>query len=148
MKFKDKVNSFLFNRNGIDELGIFTMWVYIFVTIFNTFTNTFIGDLTGLLLVILIFFRMFSKNIKARTKENNIHKKITSFLFKPFINIKRNIQDKDHVYKRCHKCKTVLKLPLPDKRGINHAKCPKCKKSLTLITFKKQKIELITKKSK
>ena len=44
--------------------------------------------------------------------------------------------------------KTVLKLPLPDKRGINHAKCPKCKKSLTLITFKKQKIELITKKSK
>ena len=58
--------------------------------------------------------------------------------------LKRNIKDKEHVYKKCSKCKTVLKLPLPSKKGFQKAKCPKCKKSLTLFTFKQEKIELIT----
>ena len=87
---------------------------------------------------------MLSKNITARQKENNIFKKITNFIFKPFENLKRNIKDKEHVYKKCPKCKTVLKLPLPSKKGIQKAKCPKCKKSLTLFTFKEEKIEIIT----
>ena len=46
-----------------------------------------------------------------------------------------------------NECKTTLKLPLPSKIGILHAKCPKCKKRRTLITFRKEKIEII-KKSK
>ena len=68
-------------------------------------------------------------------------------IFKPFENIKKNITDKDHIYRKCFKCKTTLKLPLPSKIGILHAKCPKCKNRRTLITFRKEKIEII-KKSK
>jgi len=146
MKFKNMINNMLYNRNGIDELGLFTIWIYIILSIFNLFTNTFIGDFSALILVVIVLFRMLSKNIKARQKENGIFKKIIGFITKPFENIKRNIKDKDHVYKRCPKCKTVLKLPLPDKKGFNKAKCPKCKKSLRLFTFKEEKIELIIKK--
>ena len=40
--------------------------------------------------------------------------------------IKRNMNDKDHIYKKCSKCKTTLKLPIPYERGIKHTKCPKC----------------------
>lgn len=142
---KKILDNLLYGRNGMDNLGLFTIWIYIIISTINLFTISSIGDISALLLMALILFRMLSKNIVARNKENNVYKKITSTLFKPFTNIKRNIEDKDHVYKRCNKCKTVLKLPLPDKRGFNKAKCPKCKKSLTLFTFKKQKIELITK---
>lgn len=143
---KNLLNNMLYGRNGIDELGLFTIWIYIALSMVNLFTNTFIGDISALLLVALILFRMLSKNMAARQKENNIFKKITNFIFKPFENLKRNIKDKEHVYKKCPKCKTVLKLPLPSKRGIQKAKCPKCKKSLTLFTFKQEKIELITNK--
>ena len=66
-------------------------------------------------------------------------------MLKPFINIKRNIEDKDHIYKKCPKCKTILKLPVPSERGIKHAKCPSCKKRVTLFTLKKLKIEVIKK---
>ena len=141
---KNLLNNILYGRNGIDELGLFTIWIYIILSIINLVTNSFIGDLSALLLVALILFRMLSKNITARQKENNIFNKITNFIFKPFENIKRNIKDKEHVYKKCPKCKTVLKLPLPSKKGIQKAKCPKCKKSLTLFTFKEEKIEIIT----
>ena len=141
---KNLLNNILYGRNGIDELGLFTIWIYIILSIINLVTNSFIGDLSALLLVALILFRMLSKNFTARQKENNIFKKITNFIFKPFENIKRNIKDKEHVYKKCPKCKTILKLPLPSKKGIQKAKCPKCKKSLTLFTFKEEKIEIIT----
>lgn len=141
---KNLLNNILYGRNGIDELGLFTIWIYIILSIINLVTNSFIGDLSALLLIALILFRMLSKNITARQKENNIFNKITNFIFKPFENIKRNIKDKEHVYKKCPKCKTVLKLPLPSKKGIQKAKCPKCKKSLTLFTFKEEKIEIIT----
>lgn len=141
---KNLLNNILYGRNGIDELGLFTIWIYIILSIINLVTNSFIGDLSALLLVVLILFRMLSKNFTARQKENNIFKKITNFIFKPFENLKRNIKDKEHVYKKCPKCKTVLKLPLPSKKGIQKAKCPKCKKSLTLFTFKEEKIEIIT----
>ena len=141
---KNLLNNILYGRNGIDELGLFTIWVYIIVSLINLFTNSFIGDFSALLLVALILFRMLSKNFTARQKENNVFKKITNFIFKPFENLKRNIKDKEHVYKKCSKCKTVLKLPLPSKKGFQKAKCPKCKKSLTLFTFKQEKIELIT----
>lgn len=141
---KNLLNNILYGRNGIDELGLFTIWIYIILSIINLVTNSFVGDLSALLLVALILFRMLSKNFTARQKENNIFKKITNFIFKPFENLKRNIKDKEHVYKKCPKCKTVLKLPLPSKKGIQKAKCPKCKKSLTLFTFKEEKIEIIT----
>lgn len=141
---KNLLNNILYGRNGIDELGLFSIWVYIVISLINLFTNSFIGDFSALLLVALILFRMLSKNFTARQKENNVFKKITNFIFKPFENLKRNIKDKEHVYKKCSKCKTVLKLPLPSKKGFQKAKCPKCKKSLTLFTFKQEKIELIT----
>lgn len=141
---KNLLNNILYGRNGIDELGLFTIWLYIVISLINLFTNSFIGDFSALLLVALILFRMLSKNFTARQKENNVFKKITNFIFKPFENLKRNIKDKEHVYKKCSKCKTVLKLPLPSKKGFQKAKCPKCKKSLTLFTFKQEKIELIT----
>ena len=69
-------------------------------------------------------------------------KDIKKCIIKPFDNIK----DKDKVYRRCHKCHTMLKLPVPKKRGIKHSTCPKCKKRNTFLILKQVKIEIISKK--
>ena len=139
-------DSLLYGKNGIDNLGLFTIWIYIILVIINIFTNSFLGDLLALVLIVIILFRMFSRNFVARQRENSIFIRITNTIFKPFDIIKRNIKDKEHVYKKCSHCKTILKLPLPPKRGIQKAKCPKCQKPLKILTFKQVKIELITNK--
>lgn len=146
MKIRNIINGLLQGRNGLDELNILLIWIYIIITIINIFINNFYTDITGLILIILIIYRSYSKNIYRRQKENHIFITIIDYIKRPFINIIRNIKDKDHVYKRCSKCKTTLKLPLPKSIGINHAKCPNCKKRLTILNFKKEKIEIITNK--
>ena len=100
------------------------------------------------ILVVVILYRFISKDIYKRSRENVLFRKIKKKLFKPFSNIKRNINDKDHVYKKCHYCKTTLKLPLPNKRGIKKVKCTNCKKRNKFLILKKVKIELIKNKKK
>lgn len=43
-----------------------------------------------------------SKKIYKRSDENQRYLKIKNNLLKPFTNIKRNIKDKDHIYKKCN----------------------------------------------
>lgn len=139
MKWKYKLQKFMKGRYGIDELYKFLFAVYIFTFIINLFLKSIIIEYIGVFLVIVIFYRVFSKNIYQRNKENKQFLKLKNMIIKPFKNIKRNISDKDHIYKKCSKCKTILKLPIPYERGIKHTNCPKCKKRLTLFVLKKQK---------
>ena len=143
MKFIDKFRKFMYGRYGIDDLYNFLFYFYILLCIFNLFIKSSIILLIEFLIFILMIYRVFSKKIDIRKKENKLYLNIKNKLIKPFINIKRNLDDKNHVYVRCFKCSTTLKLPLSSKIGIKHAKCPKCKKRLTFFTFKKEKIEII-----
>lgn len=133
----------MYGRYGIDELSNFTFIIYIFTLIINIYAKNKYLSLIELLLLTLIMYRSLSKNIKKRIKENKIYLKAKRSIIKPFNNIKRNLFDKDYVYKKCHKCKRTLKLPIPYKRGIKYTTCPKCKHKNKLLILKKQKIEII-----
>ena len=143
MKFIDKFRKFMYGRYGIDDLYNFLFYFYIFLCIINLFIKSTIILIIEFLIFVLMFYRVFSKKINIRKKENKIYINIKSKVIKPFINIKRNLKDKQHIYVKCFKCKTTLKLPLPTKIGIKHAKCPKCKKRLTFLALKREKIEII-----
>ena len=136
----------------IDELNRFLIIIDIILIIVSIFIKAFLLDLFKFIFLGLIIFRIASKNKIQRQKENKIYLKIVNTLTKPFKNIVRNFKDrKTHVYKKCSKCKTTLKLPLPNKRGINHAKCPECDNRVTLFTLRKKqeekiKVEVIKKK--
>ena len=144
----DRIRKFMYGRYGPDELYKFQLILY-FITIFiGIFVRSKILSIIQLLLLISILFRPMSKKIYKRSDENVRYLKIKNKITKPFINIKRNLEDKNHIYKKCHKCKTTLKLPIPSKRGIKHAKCPHCGNRVTLFTLKKEKIEIITNDNK
>ena len=130
----------------IDNLNrlIFILWLISFIV--SLFIKNLWADLLPIVLAVVFIFRLVSKNKYKRQKENERYLKIKKFIFKPFDILSRNIKDKDHVYCRCHKCKKILKLPLPDNSGFQHAKCPTCGKRVTFYTTKKVKIELIKKK--
>lgn len=148
MKFIQKLQNFMYGRYGLDDLGNFLFKVYLILFILNLFLKLYVLTIIEFVLVVVILYRFISKDIYKRSRENVLFRKIKKKLFKPFSNIKRNINDKDHVYKKCHYCKTTLKLPLPNKRGIKKVKCTNCKKRNKFLILKKVKIELIKNKKK
>lgn len=126
MKFKEKLLRFMFGRYGADQLGNFMMWTYIVLLVVNIFVKSLIIYTLALVLMILTIFRMFSKNINARNKENlkflSIRKKITSF-FKLQRDRVRDMRKK--VYKKCPSCKAIVRLPRQS--GKHSVVCPSCK---------------------
>lgn len=128
----------------VDSLNKFLLFLLLILVIITMFIRSFILDLLKFLILFIIIFRLASKNKIQRQKENKKFLKIKDKLLKPFSNIKRKIKDKNkYIYKKCRKCKTILKLPLPKKSGINHAKCPNCQNRVTLFNFRHQKPEKI-----
>ena len=118
MNFIYKIAKFMYGRYGIDNLSKFIFKIIFILFLFNILFRTYILLIIELFLLVLVISRILSKNIYRRNKENQIYHKIKNQILKPFQNIKRNMHDKDHIYKKCRKCKKVLKLPLPEKRGI------------------------------
>ena len=149
MKWINKLQKFMIGRYGPDELYNFLLKLYIILFIIDLFFNSLALTIIELLIVIIMFYRFLSKNIYTRQKENNQYLKLKNKILKPFNNIKRNFKDKDYnVYKKCYKCKTTLKLPLPPKRVIQHVKCPKCKNRIKFLCLRQEKIEVIKSKKK
>lgn len=145
----NKIRRFMSGRYGIDELYKFHFILYICFLIIGIFWKNSVILLIELGLIGLMIYRSMSKNIYKRSKENQRYLEIRRVALKPISNIKRNIDGFDSfVYKKCPKCKTTLKLPLPNKRGVQYARCSNCGNKVTLFTLRKQKIEVITDKKK
>ena len=136
----------MYGRYGVDELYSFLFKLYLLLLFINIFLKFEVISYIELFLVFYMFFRAFSKNIYKRSDENKLYLKIKNRVLKPFLNIKRNISDKDHIYRKCNKCHTTMKLPLPYERGYKNVKCPKCGNKKRVLVFRKQKIEIIKKK--
>lgn len=149
MKLLLKIQKFMQGRYGPDELYKFLLYLYLILFLINIFLKSSILDILELLIVITMFYRFFSKKRYTRQKENQKYLKIKNSITKKIQNIKRNYHNREYnIYKKCPKCKTTLKLPLPAKRGIQHVKCPKCKTRFKFITLRQQKIEIIKKTTK
>lgn len=144
-KYQDKIYKFMYGRYGIDDLYKFSFILYIVLVFINIFIESKIISLVELFIIVSMMYRSLSKNKYKRSLENKYYLKIKRWIIKPFTNIIRNYNDIDHVYRRCHHCKTTLKLPIPKKMGIKHSMCPICKKDNTYIIFKHQKVEVIRK---
>ena len=148
MKFLNKLQQFMYGRYGLDDLGKFLFRIYFILLIINIFIKSYVLTIIEFLIVFIVLYRFISRDIYRRSNENVKFRKIKKKLLKPFQNIRRNFKDKDHVYKKCHHCKTTLKLPLPNKRGIKKVRCTNCKKRNKFLIFKKVKVELIRDKKR
>lgn len=133
MNFIYKFRNFMNGRYGTDELNSFIFKIYVLLLIVNIFFKSNIIFYIELFLLLIILLRYFSKNIYRRGREN-----------RAFLNIKNKLIFKDDkIYRRCHKCKIKLKLPLPSKIGIKKVKCPECGHRNKFIILRREKIDII-----
>ena len=126
MKFTEKLAKMMYGRYGSDNLNRFLVFTACILTIVNIFISSIIITTVALIFLIICTVRMFSKNILARQKENARYLKISTPITGKFKLIKNKFKDrKTHVYKKCPKCKSVLRLP--KKKGDHTVVCPKCR---------------------
>ena len=126
-KFKNRIYKFMYGRYGYDALSKTLLWVYAGVLLVHMILSLFIDSpflylanmLVSFSLVGYILFRTMSRNIPKRREEN------AKFL--GFWRLRRNKRRdrKTHVYRKCPKCKAVLRLPKA--KGKHTVSCPRCK---------------------
>ncbi len=149
MKWVEKGRRFMQDRYGTDELYTFLLYIYVALLCFDLLFHNWILSIVVIVEFTIMFYRVFSKNKKRRRKENELYLKIKEKLVAPFLSLQRRWKDKDTlIYKKCSRCKTTLRIPLPSERGIKHVTCPKCKKRLTVLCLRKVKVEIFNKDGK
>lgn len=136
-----KFINFMRGRYGMDELYKFLLYLYLGLFIINLFIDSDIISILELIIISVMFYRYFSKDVYKRRKEN-----INFLEFKKRIIEIFKGTSKDYIYKKCHKCKKTLRLPVPSCRGIKKVICPVCKKKNKFLVLEKIRIEVIKKK--
>lgn len=143
MKFRERVARFMQGRYGIDELyycfllsGLALMLIRLF---FHRFAVVYIvlGAVSTLLFCFGVW-RCFSRNILRRRAENQRFLRIKDKCLTRFRLWGNKVREaKTHVFRRCKKCKAVLRLPR--KRGRHGVTCPCCHQHfLVFIAFGKK----------
>ena len=118
-KIGDALRRFMIGRYGSDQLGRWLLGAAIALIVLGMIGNrTGSAVLAGLSLLAYVpliwsIFRMYSRNIEARRREN--------LAFGRFLT---RIRDREHRYYACPKCRQTVRVPRG--RGKINIRCPKC----------------------
>lgn len=124
--WRDRFSRWMAGRYGEDELSRFLLIVSLILLVVNMFVR---GPVIGTIvfaLLIWVYFRMFSRNITARWKENQKYLQIRDRV-KGFFHIGGADSSSSadyHIY-RCPKC--GQKIRIPKGHGKVEITCPKCR---------------------
>ena len=133
---RDRIAEFMYGRNGIDDLYHFLFWIIIILSLVNLYFKNWVVTAIASLLLIYSIFRVLSRNVYRRQKENQIYLKCLGKILGAFRKITKTITSKisltkskwrdrkTHVYKKCPHCKNTLRLP--KEKGKHTAACPCC----------------------
>ena len=124
--FKDKFARFMYGRYGMDQLSRNLSLICLVLLVITMFSRSNVLYAIALAGIIYTYFRLFSRNISKRIKENE---KYLSFHYKVVgkINrIKYIIKDnKTHKIFKCPSCSQKIRVPRG--KGRISIKCPKCR---------------------
>jgi hypothetical protein len=125
--FRERVWQFMQGRNGPDALYNFLIILCLVPVILSIFLSGIPKLILSALYIALITyatFRYLSKNLYKRRKENNDFLRFAK-QFTGFFRLLKNrfLDRKTHVYRKCKKCKNVLRLP---RRPGKHTVCCPC----------------------
>ncbi|MBQ8572551.1 MAG: hypothetical protein IJ451_03705 [Ruminococcus sp.] len=130
MGFMQKIQQFMYGRNGFDSYSFFLFIVALLISTANFFVWGYWASLIMYAVQLLILgyatFRILSKNVYKRSAENRRYQKIWGAVKSFFVLQKNRIRDiKTHRYRKCKYCKATLRLKR--RRGKHTVRCPKCR---------------------
>ena len=126
MNFRYKLMQFMSGRYGTDSLSYTILICAVLLSFINIIVRSTVLQLFVYALVIYAGFRVLSRNIPARQRENLWFNEKANVLKNKRELYKKRKNDKLHVYKKCPACKAVLRLP--HRIGEHSTVCPRCGK--------------------
>ncbi len=123
--WKYKLASFMYGRYGTDALYYALLAGWFVLHLLYSFTGEWIFPLLSWAVLIYMTYRVFSRNLSRRRRENEIFLKVWRPV-KDFCKLQfHRVRDvRTSVYRKCPHCKAVLKFPR--RRGKHTANCPRC----------------------
>ena len=113
----DWFRNFMLGRYGSDKLNVVLLTSGIVLMLLGSLLQKFtwagVFSILGYVALIWCIFRMYSRNIDARRRENSA-----------FLNFFNHLKDREHRYYRCPKCHQTVRVPRG--RGKINIRCPKC----------------------
>ncbi|MDO4284512.1 MAG: hypothetical protein Q4C60_04165 [Eubacteriales bacterium] len=124
-RFRYKMATFMQGRYGSDNFSRFLLGVAVFFLILSWFPRLYLFGPLAFAVLIYIYFRMLSRNVAARYRENQWYLARKASFLGFFKNYRYNASQRKiyHIY-RCPKCRQKIRIP----RGKGHimVRCPKC----------------------
>lgn len=119
-----KLQQFMIGRCGPDQLSHATMWTAIVLWIIYFFTGWLFLYILVLGLMGITIYRMLSRNIAQRRKENNKFLTAIRPVQRRLSSWRTRMSDREHRYFRCPNCKQQMRVP----RGKGHIQvtCRNC----------------------
>ena len=125
MKIKDKFRQFMVGRYGQDQLGRFITSLALVLLIINLFVKKASLPTVALVLIIYSYYRIFSRDINARYRENQKFLcSVEPLRRKVFTSKTRYDNRKTYKYIKCPSCK--LKMKVPRGKGKIRVTCKSC----------------------
>lgn len=124
-EWRKKLERFMIGRYGVDAFARFLNGCILFLLVLQLFIPRRGIYFFALLLLFYNYFRIFSKNIPARFRENEVYQRIRFRLDEKLRHWRGQAGElrKYHIY-RCPGC--GQKLRIPRGRGKVQICCPKC----------------------
>ena len=122
---REKLQRFMAGRYGNDQFNKFLIYVSLIILIVSIFVRFAPVYFVALAALIWAYFRMFSKNVYARSAENDKFLGMTSKIRSSFSVKKSQFQQrKVSRFYKCPGCGQVVRVPKG--KGRIRITCPKC----------------------
>lgn len=108
---RNAIARFMYGRNGSDQLGLFTLALYLVVWFIQAFTRWVPLLILEYLLLVLILFRILSRNLVRRRAENAKFLQMVRPLASRWQTLCARMSDREHRYFRCPNCGQQMRVP-------------------------------------
>ncbi len=133
MNFRYRLMRFMAGRYGLDRMFYLLFGVAAVLAFLNCFVHSWILQLIVYGITFYAFFRVLSRNTYARARENRATTEFVERIRKSGETARQRAADTTHIYKKCPRCKAVLRLPR--RKGKHQTVCPKCGNKFSVRVF-------------
>ena len=131
-KVRCGIERFMYGRNGTDQLNVALLVLYVALCLLQWIVVMLLpypivsGIFSGLLLatVLVLFFRIFSRNLEKRRRENARFLSWYQPRQRAFVSWRARARDRDHKYFKCRSCGARCRVPRG--KGRIEITCPRC----------------------
>ena len=120
-KFGEKFRRFMYGRYGSDQLNVFLLILGVAMCLLGSFSRLYYLGLLAYVPLIWAIFRMYSRNIEKRRREN-----------RRFVQFFQRLRDRQNRYFSCPRCRQRVRVPRG--KGKIVIKCPACGERFTKKT--------------